>query len=84
MVTIQADPANPNRLVLTATVSIYLDRLLLQTLSEEVTTAIRAQAVKDLNSNASVKKLIAKAATEKLLNMLGAEAIADAQEVRRV
>jgi hypothetical protein len=74
MVTITQDPTNPERLVLSATVTVYLDKALLQTLDEEVTRAIREQAIRDLRSNSTVKKLIAKAATEKLLAMLGATA----------
>jgi hypothetical protein len=77
MVTVTQDPTNPERLVLSITLTTYLDKLLLQTLSDEVTNAIRAQAVKDLSSNSAVKKLIAKAATAKLLTMLGAEAGAE-------
>jgi len=72
MVTLTQDPNNPDRLTLTATVTVYLDKLLLTTLSEEVTSTIREQAIKDLRSNTTVKKAIAKAATEKLLTMLGA------------
>lgn len=71
MVSITPDPTNPERLTLTVTATIYLDKVLLQTLSEEVTQAIRAQAIKDLQSNPKVRKLIAAAATQKLLTMLG-------------
>jgi hypothetical protein len=73
MVTIQQDPTNPERLVLTQTISIYLDKVLLDTLSTEIEQAIRAQAIRDLRTSAAVKKVIAKAATAKLLHMLGAD-----------
>jgi len=72
MVTITPDPANPDRLVLSLTITAYLDKVLLQTLQEEVTTIIREQAIRDLRGNKTVKALIAKAATTKLLSMLGA------------
>lgn len=73
MITLTQDPLNPDRLVLSATVTLYLDKLLLTTLSQEVDAAIREQAVKDLQHNRAVKRGIAKAATQKLLTMLGAE-----------
>lgn len=84
MVTLTTDPTNPDRLVLTATVSVYLDKVLLQTLNEEVTQAIREQAIKDLRSNTAVKKVIARAATAKLLSMLGASACAEPKEPTHV
>lgn len=71
MVTITTDPADPKRLILTQTVTVYLDRVLVETLSDELTKAITEQAKKDLLSNSTVRKLVAKAATEKLLQMLG-------------
>ncbi len=71
MVTVTPDPTNPERLVLTATVSLYLDRLLLDTLNDQLATSIREQAIHDLKSDPKVKKQIAAAATRKLLSMLG-------------
>jgi hypothetical protein len=65
---------NPDRLIFTATVSIHLDKLLVETLSDEIALAITEQAKKDLRSSAAVKKQIAKAATTKLLTMLGVPA----------
>lgn len=41
MIGIVQDPQDPNKLVLTATVTIYLDRLLSDVLGEEVSKAIR-------------------------------------------
>jgi hypothetical protein len=79
VVTIQADPANPERLILTQTATLYLDRVLLETLSAEVADSIRAQAIKDLKSSKAVKKAIADAATKKLLTMLGVPEIAPSQ-----
>jgi hypothetical protein len=70
MVSIVPDPANPYRLCLTASATIYLDRILLETLSAEVESAIREQALKALRNNAEVKRLIAAAALAKLLSML--------------
>jgi hypothetical protein len=71
MITITPDPSNPDRLCLTATVSIYLDKILLSTLSTEIESAIREQAIRDLRSSTAVKKVISKAATAHLLALLG-------------
>jgi len=71
MIQLTQDPTNPDRLILTAAVTLYLDRLLVSTLSAEVETAIREQAVRDLKSSRAVKKQIAEAATEHLLKLLG-------------
>jgi hypothetical protein len=71
MVTLTPDPSNPDRLVLSVTITAYLDKVLLQTLNEEVASAVREQAVKDLRSNKAVKAAIAKAATTMLLSLLG-------------
>lgn len=73
MISIIADPLNPDRLILSAAVTIYLDRILVSILSDEVEAAIRAQAVKDLQGNKAVQKQIAQAATAKLLQMLGVD-----------
>lgn len=71
MVTITADPNNPDRLTLTATATLYLDRILVETLSSEVEQAVRNHAIKDLKANKDVQRQIAEAATKKLLAMLG-------------
>lgn len=71
MVTITADPTNPERLIVTQTVTMYLDKVLLCSLSAEVESAIRERAIRDLKSDKRVKKQIAAAATAKLLDMLG-------------
>ena len=71
MVTLTQDPNNPDKLILTQTVVLYLDKVLLTTLDAALASAIQEQAVKDLQHSTAVKKLIAKAATEKLLKMLG-------------
>jgi hypothetical protein len=65
------DPQDPNKLVLTATVTIYLDRLLSDVLAEEVSKAIREKAIQDLQHSPAVKKAIATAAQKLLLEMLG-------------
>jgi hypothetical protein len=70
VVTLTQDPSNPDRLILTQTVTLYLDKVLLSSLSAEVEAAIRARAALDLKSNKAVKKQIAAAATAKLLGML--------------
>ncbi len=71
MLNITIDPTNPNRLVLTQTVTMYLDKLLDDVLSQEVATVIREQAKKDIVSNTAVKKAISKAATLLLMQKLG-------------
>jgi hypothetical protein len=73
MITLTPDPNNPDKLTLTATVTMYLDRLLTDVLSEEIATAIRERAIRDLQTNAAVRKQIAATATQKLLTMLGCE-----------
>ena len=67
------DPTNPERLVLTQTATLYLDKVALSALGSEVEAAIRAQAAKDLQSNRVVKKAIAEAASKMLLKMLGVD-----------
>ena len=71
MVTITVDPKDPSRLILTATATLYIDRVLVETLNSEVESAIRTQARKDLKGNKEVQKQIAEAATQRLLSMLG-------------
>ncbi len=73
MIQLVSDPENPDRVILTATTTLYLDKLALAALSEEVDKAIRAQAIKDLRGNAEVRRKIAAAAEAKLLAMLGAD-----------
>jgi hypothetical protein len=73
MITITQDPMNPTRLLVTQTISFYLDKVLIGSLTEELAQLIRAQARKDLKSNPEVKKAVAEAASRKLLAMLGVE-----------
>ncbi len=73
MIQLVSDPENPDRVILTATTTLYLDKLALAALSEEVDKAIRAQAIKDLRGNAEVRRKIAAAAEAKLLAMRGAD-----------
>jgi hypothetical protein len=71
MVSLQIDPDNPNKIILSATVTLLLERTLLETLNSAVTDAIRAQAKKDLKGNKEVQREISQAATRLLLGMLG-------------
>ena len=71
MITLTPDPQNPDRLLLTSTVSLYLDKLLVQTLDDVIAIQIKEQAAKDLQGNKQVKKVIAEAAQRKLLTLLG-------------
>lgn len=72
MVSIQGDPGDPTRVSLTVTVSLYIDRLLVETLSNELEQAIQSQAIKDIKRNKEVKRLVAEAASAKLLQILEA------------
>jgi hypothetical protein len=69
MVSVIENQADPTKSVLTATMTLYVDKLLSSILKAEVEEAIRAQAKKDLKKP-EVRELIAKAATERLLAML--------------
>lgn len=72
MVSIVSDPNDASKIVLSVTATIYLDRLLVETLSSELETAIRSQAVRDLRKNKIVQAAVAEAATAKLLKILEA------------
>jgi hypothetical protein len=74
MIQLTNDPQNPERILLTATVSLYLDRVLLSSLSAEVDAAIREQAARDLKGSKAVRKAIADRAEKMLLQMLGVAA----------
>jgi hypothetical protein len=73
MISLTKDPTDHTKLVLTATVTLYLDRILVETLSDEIEKAIRLQATKDVKSNKEVRDTIAKAATNRLLDMLAVQ-----------
>jgi len=73
MITIMQDPLNPTRLLVTQTISFYLDKVLKSSLDAELEQLICAQARKDLKSNPEVKKAVAEAASRKLLAMLSIE-----------
>lgn len=73
MTTITADPNDPNKMVITQVVTLYLDRLVKDLLSQEVAALIREQARRDIRSNKAVKKVIQEAATKLLLEKLGVE-----------
>jgi hypothetical protein len=67
MITLTVDPTNPDRLALTATVSLFLDKVLIETLKDELVIAIREAAKEDLRTNQVVRQQVAKAAVAKLL-----------------
>jgi hypothetical protein len=71
MITLVQDSTNPERILVTATVSLFVDKVLLTALSSEIEAAIRDAAIKDLRSNKKVKAVIAEQAVKKLLSMLG-------------
>jgi hypothetical protein len=70
MISIQVDPKDDTRLILSATVTILLDRILVETLSAEVEGAIRAAAIDSLKNNQEVRNQIGRAAIAKMLEML--------------
>jgi hypothetical protein len=73
VISVTQDPANPDKVILTSTVSLYLDKLALQALSDEIEQAVRRQAKRDLKSSLAVRKVISAAATAHLLKLLGVE-----------
>jgi hypothetical protein len=73
MIALLQDPQNPQKLTLTATVTVFLDRLLVETLDDAVAQAVTEQARKDLQGNKAVRRQIAEAATTLLLKKLGVE-----------
>ena len=74
MIAIQQDPNDATKLIVTATVTLYLDRLMVETLNAEIAEQITDRARKDLTKNRQVKKVIAEAAQHKLLELLGVPA----------
>ena len=72
MISIQPDPSNPDRVIVTQTLTLYLDRVLLETLSSELAEAISAQAAADFRKPA-VRKELSRLATQHLAKMLGIE-----------
>jgi hypothetical protein len=83
MVSLTPSPTDPSKAVLTVTITLYLDRLLSDVLSDEIAGQIREQATKDLRSNKQVRKMIQDAASEKLLSMLGAPEVAEVAQEKR-
>jgi hypothetical protein len=73
MIGIVQDPNDPNKLVLTQTTTVYLDKLIKSLLDTEVASLIREQAVHDIRTNKAVKKVIQEAATKLLLEKLGVQ-----------
>lgn len=76
MIEIKQDPQNPERLIVTQTVTTFLDKILFKTLSDELEKAIAAQAKKDFTKKA-VKEELSRLATKHLAKTLG---IADEPE----
>lgn len=75
MISLTVDPQNPDKLILSATVVMYLDRILVESLSDELEKGIREQAIKDIQKSRAVKKAVADAAQKKLLQLLGVPAV---------
>lgn len=73
MVSITQDPKNSEQLIVTATVTVFINKVLIETLSDELKTAIREQAKEDLRSNQEVRQKVAKAAVAMLLAKLEGE-----------
>jgi hypothetical protein len=70
MIEIRSDPANAERLVLTATVVLFLEKALLQSLDKELQDIISEQAKADFRKPAVLKEL-RRLTTEHLAKLLG-------------
>lgn len=70
MITITPDPNNPEKLILTATTTLWLDRVLLESLSDEIGKAVRQKAIEDLNTR-GVQKELRNLVTQYLAKLLG-------------
>ena len=69
MIEIKPDPSNPERKIVTATVTLWIETALLTSIAKELEEAIAEQAKKDLQSKA-IRKEIRALATKKLVAML--------------
>lgn len=69
MIELRADPANPERVLVVATVSLWMEKVLIQALGKELEEVITEAAKKDLQGRA-VRKEIKALATKKLIQML--------------
>lgn len=72
MVQITPDPLNPEKLILTATATLWLDKVLIETLSEELQRIVREKAIEDLKAP-GVQKELRRLATAHLAKLLGIE-----------
>jgi hypothetical protein len=72
MITVTPDPTNPERLILTQTVQVFLDKVMLTTLNEELTKIIADTAKEDFKKPA-VQKELRRLATAHLAKLLGIE-----------
>ena len=70
MITIQQDPSNQDRYIVTQTLTLYLDKLMLATLSDELAAVIAQKAREDFKKPAVVKEL-RRLTTEHLAKLLG-------------
>ena len=71
MVSIQQDPDNPDKLLVSMAVTLFLDKVAVSALSDEIEKAVREQAIRDLQDNKEVKLAVFKAAQRLLLQKLG-------------
>jgi hypothetical protein len=71
MIELKNDPNDPDKIILTALVTVVLDKIAVQALNAEITAAIRERAAHDLKTNKKLKKEIQDAAARLLLGMLG-------------
>lgn len=74
------DSADDTKFTLTPAVAAYLDRVIADQLASDVAEAVRRRALRELRSNPQVKKVIAKAAERKLMQMLSVSAAEAAEE----
>ena len=70
MVEIKQDPKNPDKVIVNAMVTLYLDKVVLETLGKEIAAAVQEQAKKDLKTRA-VQRELARLSTKYLASLLG-------------
>jgi hypothetical protein len=51
MITLTVDPTNPERLILTATVTMFLDRVLVTSLDAAIADLVKDEAARSLRTN---------------------------------
>lgn len=71
MISVTVDSQDPTKVILTSTVTLYLEKIALAALSDVIEAAIRKQAEEDIKTNETVQKKVSEAASALLLHLLG-------------